>query len=131
VIVLAVLAAGVVAYVVRLLLARRARASFCEGGCVTMAVRLKPTARAVGWKHGYARLAGDIIEWRAEHKIGDGPTMTFNRYSLAVREHHPVRKGEAMLSELTELVDARYQGEDVQLGVLQTDLDTFLGWAVG
>lgn len=129
--VLALLLVLVVAYVVRLLLARRARRGFCADGCVTMAVRLKPTSRPTGWKHGFARLEGDVVEWRAEHKLGAGASMTFDRNSLLVREHHQVRKGETMLSELTEYVAARYRGEDIELGVLRTDLDTFLAWPRG
>jgi hypothetical protein len=128
---LALLALIAVGYGVRLFLAYSARKEFCAGGCVTMAVRLKPSRKPIGWKHGYARLTGDVIEWRAEHRLAQGATLTFDRNSLLVREHHQVRKGETMLSELTELVAARYRGEDVELGVLRTDLDTFLGWPRG
>lgn len=127
-IVLAVLGVAVLGYVTLLLLARRARASFCTDGCVTMAVRLKPSSRPIGWKHGYARLTDDLIEWRSERRTKAGADMTFRRDTLHVTDHHPVRKGETMLSEATELVEALYQGEQIELGVLRTDLETFLGW---
>jgi hypothetical protein len=127
---LAVLLVGLL--VGRYVLARRGRAAFCgDGGCVTLAVLMKPTPRGLGWKHGYARLSGDLIEWRAEHKIGEGADMTFRRDSLVVDEHRPVRRGEAMLSDLCELVYARYQGEQIRLSVPRTELDTLLGWAAG
>jgi hypothetical protein len=126
---LALLAVVAVGYVVRVVLTRRARRDFCgDDGCLTIAVRMKPTNKATGWKHGYARLAGERIEWRGEHKLGAGADMTFDPASLVVREHRPVRKGETLLSDLCELVSARYQGEPVELGVLRTELDTFLGW---
>jgi hypothetical protein len=126
---LALLAAVVVAYVARLVLARNARRGFCGAdGCLTVAVRMKPTNKPTGWKHGFARLAGERIEWRGEHRIGAGADMTFDPASLVVREHRPVRKGETALSDLCELVSARYQGEPVELGVLRTELDRFLSW---
>jgi hypothetical protein len=96
-----------------------------------MAVRMNPKRRGVGWKHGFARANGDVIEWRAEHKIGQGADMTFDRRSLRVREHRPVVKGETMLSDLCELVFARYQDEEIEIGVPRTELDRFLEWPRG
>lgn len=131
--VLAVLAALVAGWVGRYVLARRARTAFCKDGegCVTLALLLKPGKRGLGWRHGFARLNGDLVEWRAEYKLGGGADLTFRRNSLRVREHRPVRKGEAMLSELCELISARYQDEEIQLSVPRTELATFLAWPRG
>jgi hypothetical protein len=126
-----VLVAAVVAYVGRALLARRARHAFCEGDCVTLALRLKPGGRGLGWRHGYARLSPDLAYWRAEHKIRPGADLTLDRASIVVREHRPVRKGEAMVSEHCELVFARYQDEQIELAVLREDLDRLLSWLEG
>ena len=124
-----VVAALVVAYLTRIVLARRARAAFCtDGGCVTLAIRLKPGKRGVGWRHGFARRNGTVVEWRAEHKLGNGADLSFDLNNLHVNEHRPVVKGETMLSDLCELVFALYQGERIELGVPRNELDTFLGW---
>jgi hypothetical protein len=131
VLVLLVLAALVAAWFARWLLARRARARFCPPDeCLTLALRLRPRGR-LGWRHGFARLTGDAIEWRAEHKLGDGADLRIERAGLVLREHRPVARGEAMLSELCELVFGLYKGEEIQLGVLRTDLERFLDWAAG
>lgn len=123
-----VVAVAVAAYVTRFVLARRARGAFCTGECVTLAIRLKPGNRGVGWRHGFARLNGNAIEWRAEHKLGAGADMAFDLNNLHVSEHRPVRKGETMLSDLCEYVFALYQGEHIELGVPQAELETFLSW---
>lgn len=123
-----VVAAVVVAYVARAVLARRARQAFCTGEFVTLAVRLNPGKRGFGWKHGFARRHGAKIEWRGEHKLGSGADMSFDVNNLHVNEHRPVRKGETMLSDLCELVFALYGGERIELGVPRTELDTFLSW---
>ncbi|HVF03939.1 MAG TPA: DUF2550 family protein [Frankiaceae bacterium] len=123
-----ILLAGVVAYVARGLVAKRARRSFCADGCVTLALRLKPGKRGFGWRHGYARRVGGKIEWRAEFKLGEGADLSFDLNDLRIDEHRPVRPGEAMLSELCELVFAFYRGERIELGIPRTELDTFLRW---
>jgi hypothetical protein len=123
-----VLAALAVAWVVRFVLARRALASFApQDERLTLAIRQKVTPRGTGWRHGFARLAGDVIEWRAEHKVGPGADLTLDR-GLVVKEHRPVRRGEAMLSDQCELVSGLYKGEEIQLAVLRDDLDRLLGW---
>jgi hypothetical protein len=122
-----IVAALVVAYVARLVVARRGRSEFCNGACVTLALRLKPTPRA-GWRHGFARLNGNLVEWRAEHKLGYGADLSFDLNNLHITEHRPVRTGETMLSDLCELVSALYQGERIELGVPRTELATLLGW---
>ena len=124
-----VIAAIVVAYAGRIVLARRARASFCgDGECVTLALRLKPTSRATGWRHGFARRDGNSIQWRAEHKLGAGADLSLDLNNLQVTEHRPVVKGETMLSDACEYVFALYQGERIELGVPEPELATFLGW---
>ena len=127
-IVLLVLLALGLAYLGRALVAKRARAGFCTDECVTLALRLKPGKRGLGWKHGFARRSGLLIEWRAENKLGEGADLTFDLNNLQVTEHRPVVKGETMLSDLCELVFALYQGERIELGVPRTELATFLGW---
>jgi hypothetical protein len=129
---LIVLAAVALGWLLRVAIAVRGKKAFCgDGGCVTLAIRLKPGGRGFGWKHGYARLAGDVIEWRSEHRIGAGADLTFDATSLAVRDHRQVVKGETMLSDQCELIFARYRGEDVELGVPLPELDTFLTWPRG
>ena len=123
-----VLLALVAGYVGRLVLARRARKAFCSGGCVTLALRLHPTRRGTGWKHGYARSSGSFVEWRAEYKLGPGADMTFDLNNLHVDEHRPVVKGETMLSDQCELIFALYAGERIELGVPQAELAEFLSW---
>ena len=124
-----VLAALVAAYVVRLVLARRGKAAFCAGAdCVTLALRLTPKPRGTGWKHGFARRSGSIVEWRAEYKLGPGADLSLDLDGLRLDDHRPVRKGETMLSDRCELIFATYRGESIQLGVPRTELDTFLGW---
>jgi len=131
VLVLAILAALVVLYVARVLLARRARAAFCTSDCLTLALRLKPGGRGLGWRHGFARLTADGIEWRSEHKLGAGADLAIDRNGLVIREHRPVVKGEAMLSDRCDLVLALYKGDPIELGVLRDDTDRFLAWATG
>ena len=126
-----VLLALVVGFLGRVLLARRARKAFCDGDCVTFAFRMNPNTRGTGWKHGYARLTPDAVEWRHERKLTAGADRTFDRLGLIVREHRPVVKGETMLSERCELIFAHYQGEPIELGVLAEDTDRFLGWLNG
>jgi hypothetical protein len=126
-----VLAALLVAYVARLLLARRQRNAFCEGDCLTLALRMRPNAKGTGWRHGFARLGDDAAAWRGEHKLGTGADLLIDRRSLIVRDHHPVKKGETMLSDRCELVTTHYQGEPVELGVLREDADRFLAWVSG
>jgi hypothetical protein len=126
--VLLVLATLVVAWVVRFALARRSLKDFATGDDrLTLAIRQKVTPRGTGWRHGFARLNGDLVEWRAEHKIGAGADLTLDR-GLVVREHRPVRKGEAMLSDQCELVSGLYKGEEIQLAVLRTELDKLFAW---
>ena len=123
-----VIAALVVAWVVRYVLARRSLATFARGEApLTLAIRQKVTPRGTGWRHGYARLSGDMIEWRREHKVGPDPDLSLDR-GVVVRDHRPVRKGEAMLSERCEIVNALYKGEEIQFAVLQTELDRLLAW---
>ena len=125
-----VLAALVAAWVVRLVLAKRATRKFCGGDCLTLAIKVPGPSRSdKNWKHGYARLTDDAIQWRAEYKFGPGFDYEFRRVNLVVRDHRPVVKGEAMLSDRCELVSARHMDEDVQLAVLKTDLDRLLEWA--
>lgn len=124
------LAALVVAWAVRYTLARRAMRRFCGDDCLTLAIKVPgPSRRDKGWKHGFARLTDDAIEWRAEYKLGDGFDYAIRRVNFVVRAHRKVVRGEAMLSDRCELVSARYMDEDIQLGVLQDDLDRFLAWA--
>jgi hypothetical protein len=123
-----VLLALVLLYFGRAYLAKRARAGFCADGCVTLALRLQPKKRGLGWKHGYARRVGNVIEWRAETKLGEGADLSFDVNNLHVTEHRKVVKGETMLSELCELVFALYQGEPIELGVPQDELPAFLEW---
>lgn len=123
-----VVAALLVAYAARWFFAKRARAAFCAGEHVTLALRLHPGKRGFGWKHGYARRAGDTIEWRAEYKLRPGADLSFDLNDLHVTEHRPVRRGETMLSELCELVFALYRGERIELGVPGSELPTFLAW---
>jgi hypothetical protein len=125
-----VLAALLAAWAVRYAVARRARARFSPPDeCVTLAIRLKPTPRPLGWRHGFARLDDERAEWRAEHSLRQRADLTFDRGDLVVREHRPVVKADAMLNDLCELVDALYKGEAVQFGVPRTELDRFLAWA--
>jgi hypothetical protein len=127
---LLVVAALVVAWLVRYAVARRARARFSPPGeAVTLAIRLKPSPRPIGWRHGFARLADDRAEWRAEHSLKGAADLTFERGDLVVRDHRPVTKSDAMLNDLCELVDALYKGEAVQFGVPKAELDRFLEWA--
>ncbi len=123
-----VLAALVVAWLVRFVLARRSLGSFAgPHERLTLAIRQRVKPRGIGWRHGFARLNGDVIEWRGEHKVGQGADLTLDR-GLVLKEHRPVRKGEAMLSEECELVFALYKGEEIQLAVLRKDLDRLLAW---
>jgi hypothetical protein len=125
-----VLAALVAAWTVRYVLARRARARFSPPDeAVTLAIRLKPSPRPIGWRHGFARLGDERAEWRAEHSLKAAADLTFERGDLVVREHRPVTRADAMLNDLCELVDALYKGEAVQFGVPRTELDRFLEWA--
>jgi len=123
-----VVAAAIGAYLARIVVAKRARKSFCTDECVTLALRLSPGKRGYGWKHGFARRNGNFVEWRAEHKLGAGADLSFDLNNLTVTEHRPVRKGETMLSDLCEYVFALYQGERVEFGVPRTELDAFLAW---
>lgn len=122
------LAAVLVAYGTRLWLARRTRAAFCAGDCLTLAVRLKSGGRGFGWRHGFARLTPDAALWRSEKRIAGGADLSFERGSLVVREHRPVAKGQTMLSDRCDLVTALYKGDPIELGVLRDDLDRFLAW---
>jgi hypothetical protein len=131
VIVALVVAAVVVAYAARLLLAKRARERFCHGDCVTLALRLKPNSKGTGWRHGFAVLGDDTALWRAEHKLGAGADLTLDRLSLIVREHRLVVKGETMLSDRCEIVFAHYQGEPVELGVPLDEAPRLLSWVQG
>lgn len=127
---LVVLAALVGAWVVRHVLATRARKAFCGGGCLTLAIRIPGPSRGdKRWQHGFARLTDDLVEWRREYSFRDGADYTIRRVNLVVREHRPVVKGEAALSDRCELVSARYMDEDIQLAVVKDDLDRFLEWA--
>lgn len=127
---LLVLAALLAAWLVRYLVAKRARARFSPPSeSVTLAIRLKPTPRPIGWRHGFARLDEDRATWRAEHSLKAAADLTFERGDLVVRDHRPVLKADAMLNDLCELVDALYKGEPVQFGVPRTELDRFLEWA--
>jgi hypothetical protein len=127
---LLVLAALVVAWMVRYAVAKRARARFSPPeGSVTLAIRLKPSPRPIGWRHGFARLDDDRAAWRAEHSLKAAADLTFERGDLVVRDHRPVVKADAMLNDLCELVDALYKGEAVQFGVPKAELDRFLEWA--
>lgn len=119
-------------WVVRFVLARNAKRSFCgPDGCLTLAIKAPgPSRRDKGWKHGFARLDGDVLEWRAEFKTREGADYTIDRNNLLVRSHRPVKRGEAMLNDRCALVDARHMDEDIQLGILRGDeLDRFLAWA--
>jgi hypothetical protein len=125
-----VLAALFAAWLVRLLLAKRATRRFFGEDRLTLAINVPGPSRGdKKWKHGYARLTDDAVEWRAEYKLGPGADYTINRNSLVIREHRPVVRGTMPLSDRCELVVARYMDEDIQLGVLRTDLDRFLEWA--
>ncbi len=127
---LVLLAALAVAWVVRYVLARRARQAFCGDGCLTLAIRVPgPSRGGKRWQHGFARLSPDLIEWRREYSLRDGADYTIRRSNLLVREHRPVVRGEAALSDRCELVSARYMDEDIQLAVVRTDLERFLAWA--
>jgi hypothetical protein len=122
-----VLGALVALWVVRLVLSKRALRGFCDGGCLTLALK-EPGDRR--WRHGYARLQGDALEWRAEYKFAPGPDKTFARGDVRVRDHRPVVRGEAMLSDRCEIVTALHHGEELLLAVVQgVDLDRFLDWA--
>ena len=123
----AVVAAALAVWLVRLLLAKRALRSFCGTDCLTLAVKVP--SRHKGWKHGYARLTDDAIEWRGEYKFGAGADLVLGRRDLDVRDHRPVVRGEAMLSDRCELVTARHGGEEIQLAVVKTDLDRLVDWA--
>lgn len=123
-----VVLALVAGYFVRWYLARRARAAFCADEHVTLALRLHPKKRGIGWKHGYARPAGPKLEWRAEFKLKPGADLTFELNDLHVREHRPVRPRETMLSEQCELIFAIYRGEEIELGIPRDELPTLLGW---
>lgn len=123
-------AALVAAWAVRLALAKRAVRRFCGTDCLTLAIKVPgPSRRDKNWKHGYARLTDDAIEWRGEYKLGGGADYVIQRVNLVVRDHRPVVRGEAMLSDRCELVTARHMDEDIQLAVLKDDLDRLLEWA--
>jgi len=125
-----VLGALVAAWVVRLVLAKRAARKFFGDDRLTLAINAPGPSRGdKKWKHGYARLTDEAIEWRGEYKLGPGADYTIERASLVVREHRPVVRGTLPLSDRCELVVARHMDEDLQLGVLQSDLDRFLQWA--
>ncbi|HEV2891640.1 MAG TPA: DUF2550 family protein [Frankiaceae bacterium] len=125
-----VVLALVLAWVIRLGLAKRAVARFCGTDCLTLAVKVPGPSRSdKNWKHGYARLSGDVLQWRREYKLSDGFDYEIRRVNLVVRDHRPVVKGEAMLSDRCELVNARHMDEDIQLAVLKDDLDRLLEWA--
>ncbi len=126
-----VIAAAVLAYAARVVLARRAHHGFCDGDCLTLALRLKPSQRGMGWRHGYARLDADTAYWRAEHRVRPGADLTLDRLSIIVREHRPVVKGEAAVSDRCDIVFARYQGEPIELAVVREELDRLLGWIEG
>ena len=124
-----VILALVAGWAVRVVMAKRARAAFCEGTeCVTLALRLSPKPRGTGWKHGFARAIGTTIEWRAEYRLRPGADLTLDLTGLEITEHRPVVKGETMLSDQCELLSGTYRGEPVQLGIPKTELDTFLAW---
>ena len=124
-----VLLALVAGWVLRVVLARRGRASFCDDGeCVTLALRINPKPRGLGWKHGFARRNGDVVEWRAEYKLGPGADMSLDLNDLHLTDHRPVVKGETMLSDLCELVSGLYKGERIELGIPKNELPTFLAW---
>ena len=126
--VLLVLATLMVAWITRFVLARRALKDFAVGDArLTLAIRQKMGPRGTGWRHGYARLSGDVVEWRSEHKIKPGIDLTIDR-GLVVKEHRPVRPGEAMLSDRCELVTGLYKGEEIQLAVVREDLDKLMRW---
>lgn len=120
----------VVAWLVRLALAKRAVARFCGNDCLTLAVKVPgPSRRDKNWKHGYARITDTAIQWRREYKLSDGFDYEIRKVNLVLRDHRPVVRGEAMLSDRCELVNARHMDEDIQLAVLQDDLDRLLEWA--
>ena len=124
-----VVAALLAVWLVRLLLSKRAVRRFCGDDCLTLAIKVPgPSRRDKNWKHGYARLTDDAIEWRREYKLADGPDYSIRKVNLVLREHRPVVRGEAMLSDRCELVTARHMDEEIQLAVLQTELDRFLDW---
>lgn len=122
----AVLLVAVAAWAVRLVLSKRAVRRFCGTHCLTLAVK-EPNDRR--WRHGYARLHDDTLEWRAEYKLGDGADRTFLKGDLRLRDHRPVVRGEAMLSDRCEIVTTLYRGEEVLLAVVEgDDLDRLLRW---
>lgn len=124
-----VLLALVIGWVLRVVMAKRARASFCVGAeCVNLALRLQPKTRGTGWKHGFARVFGTTLEWRGEYRVRPGADLTLDLTSLRIAEHRPVKKGEAMLGDHCELLVGTYRGEPVQLAVPQTELPMLLGW---
>lgn len=112
-------------WLVRLAVAKRALRSFCDDDCLTLAVKAPRDRR---WRHGYARLTGDALEWRAEYKFRPGADRTFRRADIVLREHRPVIRGEAMLSDRCELVSVRHAGDEMQMAVVRDDLDRFLAW---
>ena len=125
-----VVAALVVAWMVRLVLAKRAVRRFCGTDCLTLAIKVPgPSRRDKNWKHGFARLTGDALEWRGEYKLSGGADYVVQKVNLVLRDHRPVVRGEAMLSDRCELVNARHMDEDIQLAVLQDDFDRLLEWA--
>jgi hypothetical protein len=117
-------------WLVRLVVAKRAVRAFCGADCLTLALKVPgPSRRDKSWKHGYARLTDDAVQWRAEYKLGGGFDYEIRKVNLVLRDHRPVVKGEAMLSDRCELVTARHMDEEIQLAVLRDDLDRFLAWA--
>jgi hypothetical protein len=122
----AVLGAAVAAWVVRLVVAKRAANAFVGTSGLTLALKEPGDKR---WQHGYARLTGDALEWRAEYKLGGGPDRTYLKGDIRIRERRPVVRGEAMLSDRCELITALHHGEELLLAVVRgEELDRFLAW---
>ena len=122
----AIVCTAVAVWLVRLTLARRATRAFLGTDGLTVAVKEPGDKR---WRHGYARLTDDALEWRAEYKFGEGADRTYLKNDIRIREHRPVVRGEAMLSDRCELVTALYHGEELLLAVVRgDDLDRFLAW---
>lgn len=123
----AVLLTALAVWGVRLVLSKRALRGFCGASCLTVAVK-EPGDRR--WRHGYARLQDDTLQWRAEYRLRDGADRTYVKGALRVVDHRPVVRGEAMLSDRCEIVTAENDGAEVLLALVRgDDLDRFLGWA--
>ena len=126
-----VVATLLLVWLVRLGLSKRALRRFCPDGCLTLAIKVPgPSRRDKNWKHGYARMTDDAIQWRREYRLTDGFDYEIRKVNLVLRDHRPVVRGEAMLSDRCELVNARHMDEDIQLALLQgDDLDRLYAWA--